>query len=109
MNSRKRLLPVDVDDETTLWIEATMVGGETEVAYSEKAFSREAFAALTSAMEAVSREIKESISKVKPQKVKIEFGIEAAVKSGELVSILVSADSTSTFKITLEWEPGADR
>ena len=45
-----------------------------------------------------------TLDKVRPQKAKIEFGIEVAMKEGQLTALLVQGTATANLKITLEWE-----
>jgi hypothetical protein len=42
------------------------------------------------------------LEKVKPKKASVEFGLEVAVESGKLTTLLVKGASTANLKITLE-------
>jgi hypothetical protein len=44
-----------------------------------------------------------ALKKVKPKKASVEFGLEVAVESGKLTTLLVKGTGTANLKIALEW------
>jgi hypothetical protein len=61
-------------------------------------------AGLVETISGVTRTVHQAIDNAKPNKAKIEFGIELGLKAGQVLAILADANSKSTLKITLEWD-----
>ncbi len=51
----------------------------------------------------VATSVRDAASQAAPDEVSVEFGIEFAVKSGAVVSMLAGAESTTGLKVTLTW------
>lgn len=66
MESRTRIIPVKVNDDITVMIEAKDLGGEQDV-------STLSFQEVTDTIEAVTQAIATSINKVKPDKATVYF------------------------------------
>jgi hypothetical protein len=98
MASTQQLIPVQLDGGVKVHVEATVLGGEEDVAF--KLFS---FQGVTDAIEAIATAVDAAMQKVKPKKASIEFGVEVAVESGQLTTLLVKGSGTANFKIALEW------
>ncbi len=47
-----------------------------------------------------------SVRTAAPDEVTLEFGIEIAVKSGQLVSVVTEAGGKATLKVTVAWRSG---
>ncbi|BDA66291.1 hypothetical protein CAL7716_004570 [Calothrix sp. PCC 7716] len=99
MEPRTKVIPVKVTDTLTLLVEARTLGGEEDV--SSKFLS---FKPVTDAIEAIATQVATTVEKIKPDKVAIEFGLEVTVKSGEILTLLVSGEKKGNLKITMEWE-----
>ena len=100
MYTRTDFIPVQLEDGSSIRIQATVLGGEEDVAAIDKLIP---FEAVTSSIEAISRAISITIQKVKPKKASVEFGIEVGVESGQLHALLVKGTTSGNLKITLEW------
>ncbi|MBQ1019821.1 hypothetical protein KBX71_18410 [Micromonospora sp. D93] len=55
----------------------------------------------------VSTSLPEAVNDLVPDAVQVEFGLELALKSGKLTSVLAEAGATASVKVTLTWN-GAD-
>lgn len=58
---------------------------------------------MTEAIEEITDQLNATLSKVKPRKATIEFGLEVAVEAGGLTALIVKGSGTANVKITLEW------
>ena len=96
MESRTRIIPVKVNDDITVMVEAKDLGGDQEVA----ALS---FQGVTNTIEAVTQAIAKSINKVKPDKATVEIGFDITVKSGKLTTLIVENSGKANLKLTLQW------
>ncbi len=96
MESRTRIIPVKVNDDITVMVEAKDLGGEQDVATLS-------FQAITNTIEAVTQAIAISINKVKPDKATVEIGFDITVKSGKLTTLIVENSGKANLKLTLQW------
>ncbi|MGK7894782.1 MAG: CU044_2847 family protein [Xenococcus sp. (in: cyanobacteria)] len=96
MESRTRIIPVKVNDEITVMVEAKDLGGEQDV-------STLSFQGITNTIEAVTQALATSINKVKPDKATVEIGFDITVKSGKLTTLIVENSGKANLKLTLEW------
>ncbi len=51
----------------------------------------------------VAASVRDAAERAAPDEVSVEFGVEFAVRSGAVVSVLADAESTSGLKVTLTW------
>jgi hypothetical protein len=98
MPTRQELVPVKLANGTQIRVAATMLGGEEDVAFKLLSFEE-----VTNTIEGIADSLNAALQKVKPKKASVEFGLEVAVESGKLTSLLVNGSGTATLKITLEW------
>jgi Trypsin-co-occurring domain 1 len=98
MQTRTEIIKADLVNGTTLHIQATVLGGEEEVAFTLPSFQE-----VTDAIEGIAASMVTTLQKVKPQKASVEFGVEVALEAGHLTALLVKGTGTSNLKITLEW------
>ena len=98
MPTRQELVPVKLANGTQIRVAATMLGGEEDVAFKLLSFDE-----VTNTIEGIAGSLNAALQKVKPKKASVEFGLEVAVESGKLTSLLVNGSGTATLKITLEW------
>jgi Trypsin-co-occurring domain 1 len=52
----------------------------------------------------VSKTLRQAVDEIVPDEVQVEFGLELALKSGKLVSMLAEAGATASIKVTLAWK-----
>jgi hypothetical protein len=58
------------------------------------------FTNVTATLQAVGSAVLAALRHVQPEKASVKFGLEVAIKSGQLVD----ANTTATLKVTLEWQ-----
>lgn len=58
---------------------------------------------LSRTVRGISVNLREAVSGLAPDEVEVEFGLELALKSGKLISMLAEAGTTASVKITLAW------
>ncbi|WP_330173131.1 hypothetical protein OG875_05665 [Streptomyces sp. NBC_01498] len=61
---------------------------------------------LPKTLEAVTESVSLGLRQAAPDEVTLEFGIEIAVKSGQLVSVVTAAEGKATLKVTVTWRKG---
>jgi len=97
MESQTTIVQVQLADGTVVNVEATPIG-EQEVAFAQLPFKQ-----ATAAIEAIAKEISETLQKVKPDKASVKFGLEIAVETNGLTALLAKGSGKSNLEITLEW------
>lgn len=98
MESRHAIVPVQLASGVKMHVEATMLGGEEDVAFRVLSFKD-----VTDTIEGIASAVTAAMQKVKPKKAGVEFGLEIAVESGQLTTLLVKGSGTANLKISLEW------
>ena len=98
MDSRTVVLPVQLPSGTTIQVEAINLLSEQDISSQILAFD-----GITSVIEEISANITEALSKARPTKANVEFGLQVAVEAGKLTALLVKGSGTATLKISLEW------
>ena len=53
---------------------------------------------------ALSASLRQAVDGLLPDEVEVEFGLELALKSGKLISMLAEAGATASVKVTLGWK-----
>lgn len=98
MQGRTQIVPVQINENITVMVEAKELGGEQDV--SNQLLN---FEGVTDAIEALTGAIATTINKVKPDKATVELGLDIAVKSGKLTALLVEDTGKGNIKIILQW------
>ena len=98
MESRTEIVPVLINNNVQVMVEATVVGTEEDVAIDIRPFQE-----VTDAIEAITSAMVQTLEKIRPDKASVEFGIEIGVQSGKLTTLIVQGSSKGNMKITLEW------
>jgi hypothetical protein len=91
-------IPIKLPNGAMLYIETPVLEGKEKVAISLHNFDE-----VTHVLEGIAQSIATTMKKVKPRKATVEFGLEIALKSGKLATLLVEGSGTSNLKVTLEW------
>ncbi|WP_414578581.1 CU044_2847 family protein [Anabaena sp. CCY 9402-a] len=97
MEIQTRIISLELADGTNIKVEATPIGERKGVLQSQD------FHQVTTAIESLTKEISETLQKVKPDRATVKFGIEIGIESGKLTPLIVKGVSTANFEITLEW------
>ena len=98
MATRQQVVPIRLDDSTTINAAVTFLGGEEDVKSSLFKLDD-----VTDQIRAISRHFATVLDDAKPDKAGLEFGIQLSVKEGRLTALLVSGEATATLKVSLEW------
>ncbi|MBV6625251.1 MAG: hypothetical protein KI793_20380 [Rivularia sp. (in: Bacteria)] len=97
MELQTKIITVELSDGTNVRVEATLIG-DRKLTFQTRPFSEAACA-----IESLTKEIAETVQKVKPDKACVRFGIDIGIESGKLTPLLVKDSSTGNIEITLEW------
>ena len=98
MESRTEPIEVQLDDDVTIMVEATVLGGEEEVDFDIVPFQQ-----VTKAVEVIAAAMAKTLETVKPDKASLELGLEIGLKEGKLVTMIVQNSAKANLNITLEW------
>ncbi len=98
MSAKRRALPISVGEGPEIYAYVTMLGGEEEVASRTVSFG-----AVPDAVERIAEAMTGAFAKIKPDKASVEFNLEIAIKSGQLVALFAGAESSAGLKVALEW------
>jgi hypothetical protein len=98
--SRLQVIPLQLDEDTTIKVEATALGGSEDVLDLEKVVP---FQQVVNTIEKIARAMDPVLDAVKPDRGSVEFGIEVGIESGGVTALLVKGTSTGNLRITLEW------
>src|SRR3954471_6721236 len=68
------------------------------------------FDGVTGSIEAIADRVTASLTRAKPDKATVEFGIDVGIETGGLTGLLAKGSGSATLKITLEWvrDPAED-
>jgi hypothetical protein len=97
MESQTTIIPLELADGTIVRVEATPIG-EQQVAFHQRPFKE-----ATDAIKAVAKELGQVLQEVKPDKASVKFGLEIAIESGKLTTLIVKGSGKANLEITLEW------
>ncbi len=110
MGEQARL--IELPDGTQVWARLSPVavpGGQDGDGYDDYedvgAFDGAAARVrrLSELITGVAASVRDAAARAAPDEVSVEFGVEFAVKSGAIVSVLADAESTTGLKVTLTW------
>lgn len=99
MNQKNKMVKTMLENGAIIHIEATPLGGEQLIGSGLP----HSFKEITDVIEGLSDSLVTTLKKVKPHKASVEFGLEIAIESGSLTSLLVKGSGDANIKITLEW------
>jgi hypothetical protein len=97
-----RIVPITREDDTEFLIEVSeveSVAGRQKVAATDAFDSKD----LANSVTAISRMFVNALKEVSPDKLSVEFGVEATLKAGKLLALLCDGEGKANLKITLEW------
>lgn len=103
--NKTRPVKVTLANGTTVIVQAQSVGGEASVGIKSVPFDR-----IVGAVEGVAQSLTQVWEKAKPNRATVEFGVDFAWDTGELLAMFVDGSTTASMKITLEWgEPSSQQ
>jgi hypothetical protein len=101
MESDTRVIPLELADGTIVQVEVTPLG-EQQVAFQTRPF-KEATDVIKAVAKELANELTGALQEAKPNKIAVKFGLEIAIESGELTTLLVKGSGKANLEITLEW------
>lgn len=100
--SSTRPIPFELSDGTTVRIETTLSGEQKVSSLSKQSF-REMLLSIQSLSSDISSSLRTLKNEAKPTKMAVKFGLEVALESGQLTTVLVKGSGKANLEITLEW------
>lgn len=94
------VVPIELDDGSTILIEATRL----DEAGGPAADALPSIGDVTRLLEQVGKELWSAVKAISPDKAALEVGIEVGLKGGFLTAILVQNSAKANLKLTLEWD-----
>jgi Trypsin-co-occurring domain 1 len=98
MEPQSKIISVELADGTVVRVEATSIGDRNSRGLQTRPFSE-----ATDAIESLSKEIAETIQKIKPDQATVRFGIDIGVDTGKLTAVLAKGTTTANLEIILQW------
>ncbi|HEU5380486.1 MAG TPA: CU044_2847 family protein [Ktedonobacteraceae bacterium] len=99
--TKTRPVKVQVDEETSIIVEARVLPGETNVKGGNQL---QQFENVAKTIEKVTQMLTQAWKAAGPSRASVELNIEFAWESGELLAMFVQGSTAASLKISLEWE-----
>ena len=96
-----RTVEVYLDEDTPIIVEARVLREEEDVSAGDL---RQKFDKVANAVEKVAETLTRAWEKAGPSRASIELNLEFAWEAGELLAMFVQGSTSTSLKITLEWE-----
>jgi hypothetical protein len=108
VNGSNEIVRADLGNGRVIEVEARTIRDldpERDVGILDKLRGREplSFDGVTGSIEAIADKVTASLTRVRPDKATVEFGIDIGVETGGLTGLLAKGSGSATLKITLEW------
>lgn len=100
-NDKTKIIPLTLNDNSVINVEVTPIG-EQPVSSQMRMFD-EATAVIKSVAEDIASTLKEIKEDIKPDKFSVSLGLQIAVESGKLTSLIVKGTGSANLQITMEW------
>ncbi len=98
-NDRTEIIQVRLDEDMIINVQAENLGGEEYIA----AGPIPDFDEISTTIEGIAKTMVTTLRNIRPRKGTVEFGLQIAVESGKLTTLLVKGSGAASLKITLEW------
>ena len=99
MEEKTDIIPIQLDNGAIFRVQATVLGGEEQVAFALPSFQE-----VTEAIEGVAAAVSTALRRIHPHKGTVTFCMSLVLEAGHLTGLLVKGSGTSNLTITLEWE-----
>jgi uncharacterized protein YoxC len=93
-----KMVRTELADGTVIYVQARAVRGEEDVASITASFKQ-----VTQAIEDIAQSLTQAWEKAKPRSASVEFSVDFAYDSGEVLAMFVSGSASASMKITLNW------
>jgi len=100
---KRKPIKTKLADGTEMYIQATVVGKSATSSEQDVAHKLPSFSQAMKSLEGMATSLTNIWDKAKPTSASVEFGLEFAWDSGELLAWLVDSSATASMKIRLEW------
>ncbi len=97
---RTEIVQVKLPNGKEVKVEARLLRGEEKVS-AKKILS---FEDVTDAIEGIAAMIAKPLQQIKATKTSVKLGLEVAMESGQLTTLIVKGSGKANLEITLEWE-----
>lgn len=92
-------------DGSSIWVRVNDEDeGPRDTGFSDRLGRR--LGDLPQTLETLTRSVRSGLRSSSPDEVTLEFGIEIAAKSGQLVSVVTEAGGKATLQVTVTWRKG---
>ncbi len=99
----RKPIKTKLPDGTEMYIQATAVGKSATSSEQDVANKLPSFTQAMKSLEGMATSLTNIWDKAKPTNASVEFSLEFAWDSGELLAWLVDSSATASMKIRLEW------
>jgi hypothetical protein len=89
---------IELEGEHSVGLRVIDLGGASDVGASDFHLDD-----VADSIKSIADTLGRAIEAAAPKKASVEFGIEVALKSGKLVSLITDAGGKATLKVQLEW------
>ncbi|MCQ4080331.1 hypothetical protein NGB36_06905 [Streptomyces sp. RB6PN25] len=96
-----RLSPVTAHGDDADYADDTEYGGYEDVGALDKVVARVQH--LRELVTGVAASVRDAAAQAAPDEVSVEFGVELAVKSGAVISVLADSEAKAALTVTLTW------
>ena len=93
-----QIVCAELADGTTFFVQARVLGGESDVGIKFTSFEK-----VTKGIERFATTLANAWKAAEPNKATVEFDLEFAYESGELMALFVNGSTSASMKVTLEW------
>ncbi|MEV6303087.1 CU044_2847 family protein [Actinoplanes sp. NPDC051861] len=101
---------MQLPDGTEIWARVNRDRGPSDVGFRDVGGAGDAVVArlddLQHTIRAVGATVHSALAGMRPDGVSVEFGIELAIKSGKVISVLTEAAAKASLRVTLTWNDG---
>ncbi|MFC7529685.1 CU044_2847 family protein [Actinoplanes sp. GCM10030250] len=98
---------VQLPDGTQIWARVSQERGPADVGWRDGGGASDVVVArlddLQETIRVVGSTVRSALADMRPHGVSVEFGIELAIKSGTVISVLTEAAAKASLRVTLSW------
>ncbi len=98
MEERTEIIPTQLANGSILHVQATMRGGEEDVAFTLPPFHH-----ITNVIEGIASSVSNTFLRVHAQKGSVTFGLSITMEAGQIAAFLVKGVGNANLSVTLEW------
>ena len=97
-SSKTKMIKATLNDGTAIYVQARTTHSEEDIASITATFQK-----VTKAIEDIALSLTDAWKKAEPRKASVEFSIDFAYDSGEVLAMFVQGSASAGMKVTLEW------